>query len=46
MITNRWPRQTRRLFLKASGGLGLAALLSSKTLGNDLKTFNVRGLDA
>jgi Right handed beta helix region len=46
MTTSRWPRQTRRLFLKASGGLGLAVLLSSKTLGNDLKTFNVRDFNA
>ncbi len=46
MTTNRWYKQTRRLFLKASGGVGLAVLLSSKTLGNDLRTFNVRDFNA
>lgn len=46
MTTNRWHRQTRRLFLKASGGWGLAALLSSKTLGKELKTLNVREFNA
>jgi parallel beta-helix repeat protein len=46
MTTNRWHRQTRRLFLKASGGLGLGALLSSKTLGQELKTLNVCDFNA
>lgn len=46
MTTNRLHRQTRRLFLKASGSLGLAALLSSKALGQELKTLNVRDFNA